>query len=304
MADYLQSYAVRFDLPIRTGIRVDGLSRHGNRYVVTAGNRRFEAEHVAVAMARYVAVAMARYQVDRAPQFARELDPRIVQFHSRNYRNLEQLRDGGVLIVGAGNSGAEIALETARKHRTCVSGRDAGHIPFHIHGLAGRLFLTRFVLRFVFHRVLTVKTLLGRKARPKILSQGGPLIRVKPDDLRAAGVDRVPKVVGTREGLPLLEDGRVLDVANVIWCTGFDTGFAWIRLPVFSDDGMPKHESGVATGEPGLYFVGLPFIYSFSSTMIHGVGRDAERIAQVIAGRAQTVKSEAVGVGAAQAQLS
>jgi putative flavoprotein involved in K+ transport len=104
MADYLQSYAVRFDLPIRTGIHVDGLSRHGNRYVVTAGNRRFEAEHVAVAMARYVAVAMARYQVDRAPQFARELDPRIGQFHSRNCRNLEQLRDGGVLIVGAGNS--------------------------------------------------------------------------------------------------------------------------------------------------------------------------------------------------------
>jgi putative flavoprotein involved in K+ transport len=296
MADYLESYAVRFDLPIRTGIRVDGLSRHGNRYVVTAGNRRFEAEHVVV--------AMARYQVDRAPQFARELDPRIIQFHSRNYRNLEQLRDGGVLIVGAGNSGAEIALETARKHRTWMSGRDTGHIPFHIHGLAGRLFLTRFVLRFVFHRVLTVKTLLGRKARPKILSQGGPLIRVKPNDLRAAGVDRVPKMAGTREGLPLLEDGRVLDVANVIWCTGFDTGFAWIRLPVFSDDGMPKHESGVATGEPGLYFVGLPFIYSFSSTMIHGVGRDAERIAQVIAGRARTVKSEAVGVGAAQAQLS
>jgi putative flavoprotein involved in K+ transport len=88
--------------------------------------------------------------------------------------------------------------------------------------------------------------------------------------------------VGTRQGLPLLADGRVLDVANVIWCTGFDPGSAWIHLPVFGEDGVPKHESGVATGEPGLYFVGLPFIYSFSSTMIHGVGRDAERIAQFI----------------------
>ncbi len=296
MADYLENYAARFDLPVRTGIRVDGLSRHGNGYVVTAGYRRFEAEHVVV--------AMARYQVDRSPQFAQELDPGIVQFHSRDYRNLMQLRDGGVLIVGAGNSGAELALEIARKHRTWMSGRDTGHIPFRIQGLAARLFLTRFVLRFVFHRVLTVKTRLGRKARPKILSQGGPLIRVKPDDLKAANVSRVPKVVGTREGLPLLEDGRVLDVANVIWCTGFGTGFEWIRLPVLGDDGMPKHESGVATDEPGLYFVGLPFIHAFSSMMIHGVGRDAERITQVIAGRVWTAKSKALRLGAAQAQLS
>jgi putative flavoprotein involved in K+ transport len=282
MADYLETYAARFDLPVRTSVRVDGLSRQGNRYVVTAGSQRFEAEHVVV--------AMARYQVDQVPQFARELDPRIVQFHSRDYRNLKQLKDGGVLIVGAGNSGAELALEIARKHRTWVSGRDTGHIPFRIGGLAGRLFLTRFVLRFVFHRVLTVKTPLGRKARPKILSQGGPLIRVRPEDLKAAGVDHVPKVVGAREGLPLLADGRVLEVANVVWCTGFDPGYTWIRLPVFGEDGLPKHESGVATGEPGLYFIGLPFIYSFSSTMIHGVGRDAERIARVIAGRERTTK--------------
>jgi putative flavoprotein involved in K+ transport len=282
MADYLETYAARFDLPVSTGTHVDGLSRQGNRYVVTAGNRRFEAEHVVV--------AMARYQVDQVPQFARELDPRIVQFHSRDYRNLKQLKDGGVLIVGAGNSGAELALEIARKHRTWMSGRDTGHLPFRIGGLAARLFLARFVLRFVFHRVLTVKTPMGRAARPKILSQGGPLIRVRPEDLKTAGVDRVPKVVGAREGLPLLADGRVLDVANVVWCTGFDPGYTWIRLPVFGEDGLPKHESGVATGEPGLYFIGLPFIYSFSSTMIHGVGRDAERIAQVIASRARTLK--------------
>ena len=274
MADYLESYAARFDLPVRTGVKVDGLSRHGSRYVVTAGDRRFEAEHVVV--------AMASYQVPKVPRFAQELDPGIVQLHSLDYRNPGQLRDGGVLIVGAGNSGAEIALEVARGHRTWMSGRSTGHIPFRIGGLAARLFLQRFVFRFVFHRVLTVKTPMGRKVRPKVLSQGGPLIRVKPADLTAAGVERVPRIAGVREGLPLLEDGRVLDVANVVWCTGFHPGFSWIHLPVFDEDGMPKHESGVALGEPGLYFVGLPFIYAFSSTMIHGVGRDAERIVQVI----------------------
>ena len=65
-----------------------------------------------------------------------------------------------------------------------------------------------------------------------------------------------------------------------------------IDLPVFGDDEVPRHESGVATGEPGLYFVGLPFIYAFSSTMIHGVGRDAERIVKVIDRRLRGTASE------------
>ena len=290
MADYLESYAERFDLPVSSGVKVDGLWRQGGRYFLTAGGRRFEAEHVVV--------AMARYQRPKVPRFARELDPAIVQFHSLEYRNPSQLREGGVLIVGAGNSGAEIAMDVARGHRTWVSGRDVGQVPFRIGGLAARLFLQRLIFRVVFHRLLTIKTPMGRKARPKVLSQGGPLIRTRPADLKAAGVERVPRVVGVRDGLPLLEDDRTLDVANVIWSTGFHSGFSWIHLPVVEEDGMPKHESGVAAGEPGLYFVGLPFIYAFSSTMIHGVGRDAERIAQVIGERVRANAAESRGAQA------
>jgi putative flavoprotein involved in K+ transport len=133
--------------------------------------------------------------------------------------------------------------------------------------------------------VLTIKTPMGRKARPNALKGGAPLIRVKRADLTTAGVQRVPRVVGVRNGLPLLEDARTLDVANVIWCTGFHPGFSWIDLPVFADSGAPLHEGGVVTSEPGLYFVGLHFLYAFSSTMIHGVGRDADRIAAAIAAR-------------------
>ena len=283
MADYLESYAVRFGLPVRNGVKVDGLSREGDRYVVTAGNRRFEAEHVVV--------AMASFQMPKAPEFARELDPGIVQLHSRDYKNPSQLRKGGVLLVGAGNSGAEIGLDVARTHRTWLSGRDNGEIPFRIGGLAARLFLQKLIFRVVFHRILTIKTSFGRKARAKVLSQGGPLIRTRSAELAAAGIERVPKMVGVREELPLLEDGRVLDVANVIWCTGFDPGYSWIHLPVFDAKGWPKQESGVVADEPGLYFIGLPFIYAFSSTMIHGVGRDAERIARVIEERTRTAAS-------------
>jgi putative flavoprotein involved in K+ transport len=90
--------------------------------------------------------------------------------------------------------------------------------------------------------------------------------------------------VGVKNGRPVLEEGRVLEVANVIWCTGFHPGFWWIDLPVLKE-GEPVHHRGVVGGEPGLYFVGLHFLYALSSTMIHGVGRDAEHIAETIAAR-------------------
>ena len=161
-----------------------------------------------------------------------ELDPGIVQFHASAYRNPSQLRDGGVLIVGAGNSGAEIAMEVARSHPTWVSGRDTGHVPFRIEGVAAKLIGTWLIVRVGFHHALTVDTPIGRKLRSKFNSGGDPLIRTKPKDFVAAGVERVPRTTDVRDGLPVLEDGRVLDVANVIWCTGYHPGFSWIDLPV------------------------------------------------------------------------
>jgi putative flavoprotein involved in K+ transport len=283
MGDYLEAYVERFRLPVRSGVRVESVSRRNGTYLVTAGDQRFKAEHVVV--------AMARYQEPWVPPFAKDLDPRIVQLHSCDYRNPTQLQKGDVLIAGAGNSGAEIARELASQHKIWMSGRDVGQIPFSLGSLPSRLFLARLVLRFVFHRVLTTDTPMGRKLRPKILHIGGPLIRVKRKQLDAAGVERAPKVVGVRNGLPLLEDGRVVDVPNVVWCTGFRPGFSWIDLPVFGDDGLPLQDRGVVPNEPGLYFVGLHFLYALSSTMIHGVGRDAGYIAKVIASRTQAASA-------------
>lgn len=278
MADYLESYAAHFKLPVRTAVRVDRVSMEGGRYLVRSGETLLEADHVVV--------AMATYQRRRVPAFSTDLDSSIIQLHSSDYKNLSQLQPGGVLIVGAGNSGSEIALETARGgHRTWMSGRDTGHVPFRIEGLLGRVLLVHVVLRVLFHRVLTTSTRIGRKVRPRVLVGGGPLIRVKPRDLAAAGVERVQRTVGTRDGRPVLEDGRVPDIANVIWCTGFHPGFSWIELPVFGAGGEPIHQRGVAANQPGLYFVGLHFLYAMSSTMIHGVARDAEHIVNTIFGR-------------------
>jgi len=278
MADYLEAYAAHFALPVRSGVKVDRLSRSlgkGGGFVVTSGNKRFEADNVVV--------AMATHQRPRVPTFAAELDPGIVQLHSIDYRSSSQLQAGDLLVVGAGNSGAEIALDAARSHSVWLSGRDTGHIPFRIDSVIGRL-LVPVVLRFLFHRVLTTSTPIGRKVCPKLISHGHALIRVKPDHLTSARVERVAPTVGVRDGLPVLADGRVLDAANVIWCTGFDPDFSWIDLPIFSER-EPLAERGVVTGEPGLYFVGLLFLYAASSTMIHGVDRDARHVVEAIASR-------------------
>ncbi len=278
VADYLAAYAAQFELPLRTGIRVDRLSRNGTGFMVEAGDRRFEADNVVV--------AMGSDQVPRMPAFADQLDPGIVQLHSGEYRNPAQLQEGSVLVVGAGNSGAEIAIEVVKQHPTWLAGKESGHVPFRIERAPARFVFLPLLFRFIGHRVLTVRTPIGRRMRPKLLSHGAPLVRVKPKDIAAAGIERVPRVVGAQGGLPLLEDGRVLEAANVIWCTGFRPDFSWIDLPVFGDEDEPIepiHRRGVVTNEPGLYFVGLFFLYAMSSGFLPGVGRDAAHIVKAIA---------------------
>ena len=279
MADYLEAYARRFDLPVRTGVRVDALAREGDRFVLAAGERRFEADNVVV--------AMSSEGRPRTPEFASQLDPRIVQLHSVDYRGPSQLQDGDVLLVGAGNSGADIAMEVVQRHTTLLSGRDVGHIPFPINRVgAGTLY---HVVRFNFHHVMKADSRRGRTMKRYLAEGHGlPLVRVKPRQLMAAGVQRVGRTVGVRDGRPLLDDGQALDVANVIWCTGFLPDLSWIDLDIFDDDGEPLHLRGVVDAEPGLYFVGLDFLYAASSGQINGVGRDAAHVVRAIAARRRT----------------
>jgi putative flavoprotein involved in K+ transport len=270
-ADYLEAYADRFELPVRLGMSVERLTKVGDRYLVESGGLRFTADRVVV--------ATGFYGKPSVPDFASELDPRIVQMHSSDYRDPTQLRPGGVLLVGAGNSGADIAMETSATHQTWLSGPDKGQVPVRIESPLRRLVLP--VLWFVASHVLTVKTSLGRQVPPHVIERVAKRIVVKTNDLRIAGVESVPRTVGVQDGLPVLEDGRALDVANVIWCTGFRQDFSWIEVPVF-EGVSPVHKSGVAS-EPGLYFVGLDFLHSFTSENVGGVGRDAHRIAKHLA---------------------
>ncbi len=277
MGDFLESYARDFELPVRSGTWVKRVHRRDGRYVVTTPDGELEADQLVV--------AMAGYQKRRVPGFAKELRSDIVQIHSSDYKRPSQLREGGVLVVGAGNSGAEIAMELSKQHRVWMSGRDVGQIPFRIGGLLGRLLLVRLVLRVIFHRVITIRTPIGRRLRPQVTGMGGPRIRTHRADLRARGVECVPRTAGVEDGLPRLADGRVLDVANVVWCTGFDSGLSWLDLPVLDERGNPRHVGGIVEGQPGLYFIGRHFLYALSSAMVHGVGRDAQRIVRAIVAR-------------------
>jgi len=281
-ADYLESYASHFELPIRHGVKVDNLTRDDGVFLATAGDLEFRANNVVV--------AMASYQKPKVPGFAAGLDSRIVQLHVAEYKNPGQLNDGDVLVVGLGNSGAEISMDLARDHRIYLSGEPSAVQPFRPERLSGRI-LMPFVGPVLLNRVLTTSNPLGRKVHSKMLHKAMPLLRVKPKDLLAAGVERVGRVTGVVDGYPALEDGSVLDVANVVWCTGFEPGFSWIDLPLFDDEGHVVHERGVVDAVPGAYFVGLKFQYSVLSDTLLAARRDAAYVVDHLANERRTFQS-------------
>lgn len=133
---------------------------------------------------------------------------------------------------------------------------------------------------------VTADTRLGRKAREFDRKRGTPLVGLKPEDIARAGVERVPRVEGVADGNPELADGRTLKVGGVVWATGFEPDFGWIKLTIFDEEGYPIHHRGVVDDAPGLYFVGLPFQHTFASAVIGGVGKDARYVAAHLASRA------------------
>jgi putative flavoprotein involved in K+ transport len=274
MVGYLERYAETFGLPVRLGTQVDGLFREGGGFRVTAGTESFLADNVVL--------ATGVHRVPRRPAFAADLSPGIVQLHSADYRNPGQLRPGTVLIVGAGNSGAEIGVDVGRTHRVLLSGRNVGYLPIEMRGWQGKLMFP--LVWWVWEHILTVERKPGRKAQLQALDGHGEfLIRQKEKDLRAAGIERVARIDGVVDGRPRTEDGVLLDVANVIWCTGFDPGFGWIDLPGLDSSGRLASERGAVTGQPGLYVLGQEFEYMFNSHTTGGVGKDAAYVVRQIA---------------------
>ena len=274
VADYLADYASAFELPVHTGVAVDRVEGFEDRYVVHTSSGRIVACNVVV--------ATGAFHHPRVPEFARSLDRSIVQFHSSEYRRPSQIPDGDVLVVGAGSSGAEIAIELSAEHRVWLSGRDPGQEPTRPGSKPDRLVTP--IMWFLANQVIDVRNPLGRRVRDRFLDppRGIPRGRITKRMIAAAGIDWVGRTAGVRDGFPVLDDGTVFDVRSVVWCTGFRADFGWIHLPVFGDDGFPIHARGVVESQPGLYFMGLPFQTTLSSALIGGVGSDAAHIARHI----------------------
>lgn len=275
VADYLEGYALRFNLPIRRGVKVSSLSRDNQAYRIDIGKAVFSA--------RNVIIASGPFQTPFIPAFSNELDPAIHHFHSSEYRNPQQVQSQSVLVVGAGNSGAEIALELVKAgKRVWLAGRDVGRIP--ANGPLGQ-FLGGYPIWWFMSHVLTVNTPIGRKVRSGEFHHGTPLGRATRQEIIAAGVELTPRVSGIHGGKPQLEDGRILPVEGVVWATGFRPDYRWIDLPVFDEKGYPRHSQGVVPGAPGLYFIGLFFQRALNSSLLGGVGADAAYIASQVARR-------------------
>lgn len=270
VANYLERYAEHFDIPVRGNTRAEMLAWDGERYVVHSAGTRFEANHVVV--------ATGPFQRPHIPSFAAGLSPEIEQRHSSEYTTPFTLPEGPVLVVGAGPSGAQIAMELARYRKVWLAGRDTGHLP--------RRVLGRDLFDWIWPLIgrATADTVIGRRLRASASQGGDALIGIPERALTASGVRRVGRVEGTRGGLPVC-GGEVLKPRVVIWSTGFVQDYSWIALPIFDERGNPRHTRGVALDAPGLFFVGQRFQHRLSSSLIGGVGADATFIAELVSRR-------------------
>jgi putative flavoprotein involved in K+ transport len=261
MAHYLDRYAQKFSLPVQLNTKVIELSQTEDGFRILTTNGQLQADKVIV--------CTGTNPVPYIPDFAKELDKDIIQIHSSGYKNPQSFSASNTLVVGAGTSGVEIAIELSASRPTMISGHPTPHIPD---------FLTRYAGNFYWwavHNVLTISTPIGRKVRQKIIKGGGPLIRVSFDDVKAAGVEHLPRVSGVKGGLPQLADDRVISVSSIVWATGFRPDFSWIRMNVTDETGWPKTSRGISGNIRGLYFVGMLFQYGLTSGLVGGVGRDA-----------------------------
>ena len=277
VADYLERYAERFDLPIRSGTRALSLAHDGDRWVLRTDRGTLEANNVVV--------ATGPFQAPKIPDVAARLDASIRQLHSSAYRSPFDLPDGPVLVVGAGNSGAQIALELARERQVWLAGRNTGHLPRRILGRDLFDWIWPLMHRF------SLDTRLGRRMRERVRGGGDALIGIPEQTIVRRGVQRIGRIEGEQDGWPVA-DGVPIRPAAIVWCTGFVSDYSWIEADVFDERGVPRHRRGVVDAAPGLYFLGLRFQHRMTSSLVGGVGEDAEFVAREVVRRAEEAMAD------------
>lgn len=265
VADYLTEYARHFDLPVELDSRVESISTAGGRYVVQLPGREYAADQVVV--------ATGPFQAPFTPPLAEQLDPRIVQMHSADYRSPADIPAGAVLVVGGGNTGFQIAEELSESHEVHLAvGSRQTPLPQRI---LGRDLFTYLDATGLIRK--TTESRIGSR-----MAGRDTLIGSSPRSIRRRGVRLHGRAVGADGPTLTFADGGRLDPKAVIWATGFRPDHSWIDVPVLDESGRVEHERGV-TRSPGLYFLGLSWQHTRGSALLGWVGDDAEFIAQRIA---------------------
>jgi putative flavoprotein involved in K+ transport len=277
VADFLRDYASAFDLPVRLGTRVTGLSRVGDAFEVRTGEEILRAGHVVV--------ATGPFQVPFIPHAASGFDASVTQIHSADYCNPQSLPVGPVLVVGSGNSGLQIAEELAATRQVDVSAGEK--VPMLPQRLLGRdLFWWLTLLRFM--RVNT-----GMRLGRRLQARGEFIIGTNRRRLQRAGVRFRPRLVSAQGQSARFADGSSLDASVVVWATGYRSDYSWVDVPGVVADGHAVQRRGV-TDVPGLYFLGLTWQYTRGSALLGFVADDAAYIAENIATRARADRSTRV----------
>jgi putative flavoprotein involved in K+ transport len=282
VADYLQSYAREFRLPVRLDSPVTRLHAEPGGFAVTTPS--------GVLHAAQVVVATGPFQRPFVPGLAAGLDPAAPQLHSADYRNPGQLPPGArVLVVGAANSGLQIAAELAASHEVTVA---VGSRPLELpQRIAGRdLFF--WLTKSGFFSV-PAHTRLARRLR----ARGDIVIGTRSRELARRGIGFRPRLTGFTGRTATFADGTTAEVGAVVWATGFRPDYGWLHVPGVVVDGEVRHRAGV-TDVPGLYFLGLPWQTCRGSALLGFVGRDAAALEERLAAERQAPDRRAVTVNA------
>ena len=279
MASYLGLYVDHHDLPVLSGCKVIELRQTPGSYSVVTEKGTFSSINVVIANGAY-----AR---PKLPDLSNRIMASVTQMHSSAYKRPSQLPEGYMMVVGAGTSGLQIAIDLAASGRNVfVAGTPPGRIPDFILDKLGRPFI------WAMNNILTIRTIPGRKAahRIKTRAPGAPLIHIGLKDALKAGVTPIPRVTGVQNGYPVLADGTTMIVDAIVWCTGYHPDLSWVNMGGVTDSyGHPDAYRGVSRAHKGLYFIGMPFQYSLASATINGVGRDADYIAKHISGLTKVI---------------
>lgn len=258
VADYLEVYATRFDLPIRLSTQVSGLNHDGDMFHAAVPGGLLSADSVIV--------ATGPFQIPSTPGIAADLAPEVVQLHSAHYRNPECLPAAPTLVVGGGNSGFQIAEELAATRPVVLSvGTRVPSLPQRLLGRDIFWWLERIGFTGI-----TADTSLGRR-----LSTRDALIGESRRHLRRKGVEIRSRVLAADRSGVEFADGSRFAPAAVVWSTGYRRDYSWIDIRGALDaQALPIHCRGVSP-IPGLGYVGIPWQNTRRSALLGGVGDDA-----------------------------